>query len=355
MAYETYIDIRSDTVTRPTEAMRKAMAAAEVGDDVYGDDPTVRALEELGAGLVKKEAALFVPSGTFGNQLALFTCCGRGTEVILGEECHIIQHEAGAASVIAGVQTRTISAPDGALPADAVASRLRKRELHFPATSLICVENAHSLGRAVPLAAMIAIQELASQWGLPVHLDGARVFNAACALGCTAADIAARATTVMFCLSKGLCAPVGSLLAGPAALIEEARYKRKIMGGGMRQAGILAAAGIIALQTHPALLAADHARARRLEQGLAALGAGGIAVLPGDINLVFFRIADKAKAAAAAAAFRARGILINPPDLSPSSNSSNSGGAWLFRFATHYWIGDSEVEKILAASREIFL
>jgi threonine aldolase len=259
--------------------------------------------------------------------------------------------------VIAGVQTRTISAPDGVLPADAVASRLRKRELHFPATSLVCMENAHSLGRAVPLEAMTAVQELASYRGLPVHLDGARIFNAALALGCTAADIAARATTVMFCLSKGLCAPAGSLLAGPAALIEEARYKRKIMGGGMRQAGILAAAGIIALQTHPALLAADHARARRLEQGLAALD--GITVLPGDINLVFFHAADKAKAAAAVDAFRARGILINPPDLSPSSQSpqspqSSEPGAWLFRFATHYWIGDGEVEKILAASREIF-
>ncbi|MDR1058369.1 MAG: threonine aldolase family protein, partial [Treponema sp.] len=271
------IDLRSDTVTQPTAAMRKAMAEAEVGDDVYGDDPTVNRLEALGAELTGKEAAVFVPSGTFGNQLALFPWCVRGSEVILGEECHIIQHEAGAASVIAGVQTRPVPAPGGILPAELIRKRLRRRDLHAPATSLICLENAHSLGKVTPLSAMDAVRGIADEWGLPIHLDGARLFNAAAALAAgegagdaspdlyrMVKEIAARADSVMFCLSKGLCAPVGSLLAGKASFIAEARMKRKIMGGGMRQAGILAAAGICALSEQPGQLAEDHRRARRL-------------------------------------------------------------------------------------------
>jgi threonine aldolase len=343
--------------------MRKAMAEAEVGDDVYGDDPTVTRLEKLGAELTGKEAALFVPSGTFGNQLALFTWCPRGTEVLLGEECHIIQHEAGAASIIAGVQTRTIPAPDGVLAVEALAGRLRKRELHFPATSLVCMENAHSLGRVVPLSAMDAVQALAGKWNLPVHLDGARLFNAAVALGCKPADIARRASSVMFCLSKGLCAPVGSLLAGPASFIEEARYKRKIMGGGMRQAGILAAAGIIALTEHPAQLAEDHRRARKLEKALGEIP--GTEVVPGDINMVFFRRPlPQGAADQAAEAFRQRGIIINAPDIPPSpqgegsppdmERGENGQARSLFRFVTHHWIGDKELSAIVEASRTIF-
>jgi threonine aldolase len=339
------IDVRSDTVTGPTGEMRKAMAAAEVGDDVYGDDPTVNRLEVLGAELVGKEAAIFVPSGTFGNQLALFTWCPRGTEVILGDECHIIQHEAGAASVIAGVQTRTISAPDGALPVEAVRSRLRKRELHYPETSLICLENAHSLGRVVSLAHMDALRKLADEWHLPIHLDGARLFNAAAALGVEAKTIAARADSVMFCLSKGLCAPVGSLLAGTRDFVEEARMKRKIMGGGMRQAGILAAAGIVALTDQRNHLAEDHRRAKRLAEELAAIP--GVITKPGevDINMVFFTYppaAEPKKAAEITRIFTNHGITITPPDQG------------VFRFVTHYWIGDAEVETILTASREAF-
>jgi threonine aldolase len=339
------IDLRSDTVTAPTAAMRKAMAEAEVGDDVYGDDPTVKRLEELGAELTGKEAALFVPSGTFGNELALFTWCPRGTEVILGEECHIIGHEAGAPAAIAGVQTRCISAPDGVLAPEDVRGRLRKRGLHAPATSLICLENAHSLGRAAPLAAMDAVKALADEWGLPVHLDGARIFNAALALGCDVRDIARRAGSVMFCLSKGLCAPVGSLLAGPADFIGEARLKRKILGGGMRQAGILAAAGIIALTEHPPLLAEDHRRAKKLARALAAIP--GMAINPAetDINMVFFRFPpaeDPGRAAEITAAFARGGIIINPPE---------NG---VFRFVTHYWTGDGELEAVIRASEKIF-
>ena len=339
------IDIRSDTVTQPTDAMRKAMAEAAVGDDVYGDDPTINRLEKLGAKMAGKEAALFVPSGTFGNQLALFTWCRRGTEVVLGEECHIVQHEAGAPSIIAGVQTRPVPAPDGVLGAGALRKRLRKGELHEPPTSLICLENAHSGGRVVPLAAMDEVRKIADEWKLPVHLDGARIFNAAAALGCDAKDIAARADSVMFCLSKGLCAPVGSLLAGRKKFVEEARLKRKIMGGGMRQAGILAAAGIIALEEHTGRLREDHARAKKIARELAKIS--GLVINPKEteINMVFFDwppAEDPKTASHIVDVFKKRKIIINAPN------------GTLFRFVTHYWIGDAEVDAILAASREAF-
>jgi threonine aldolase len=340
------IDIRSDTVTRPTDAMRKAMAEAEVGDDVYGDDPTINKLEKLSAELLNKEAALFVPSGTFGNQLALFTWCPRGTEVILGEECHIIQHEAGAASIIAGVQTRPIPAPDGVLGGEAIRERLRKQDLHMPATSLICVENAHSLGKSVPLSVMYDVRNIANEWKLPVHLDGARIFNAAAALNCDVRDIASKADSVMFCLSKGLCAPVGSLLVGKAEFIEEARIKRKILGGAMRQAGILAAAGIVALEGQTSRISEDHARAKKIALELAKIP--GIAIKPQDIeiNLVFFTWSpakDAIEAARIVEIFKKHKIIVNPPDQG------------IFRFVVHYWIGDTEVETILTASREAFL
>ena len=339
------IDIRSDTVTKPTDAMRKAMAEAEVGDDVYGDDPTVNKLEKLGAKMLGKEAALFVPSGTFGNQLALFTWCRRGTEVLLGEECHIIQHEAGAASVIAGVQTRPIPAPDGTLSVRALEERLRKQDLHAPQTSLICLENAHSFGRAVALAAMNDVRKTADKWKLPVHLDGARIFNAAAALGCEAGDIAACVDSVMLCLSKGLCAPVGSLLVGKKKFIDEARLKRKIMGGGMRQAGILAAAGIIALEGQTLRLKEDHARAKKIARELAKIPGILVKTRDVEINMVFFTwpaAEDEKIAARTVQIFKKHRILINAPERG------------VFRFVTHYWIGDAEAEAILAASREAF-
>ncbi|MDR2480303.1 MAG: aminotransferase class I/II-fold pyridoxal phosphate-dependent enzyme [Treponema sp.] len=345
------IDIRSDTVTKPTEAMRRAIARAEVGDDVYGDDPTVNQLEALGAQMLGKEAALFVPSGTFGNQLALFTWSRRGTEVIMGEECHILVHEAGAPSVIAGVQTRGISAPDGILKPDDIRKRLRQQDLHAPATSLICLENAHSSGRAVPLADMDAAQVIAAEWKIPIHLDGARIFNAAATLGCDARDIARRADSVMFCLSKGLCAPVGSLLAGTQEFIAAARLKRKVMGGGMRQAGILAAAGIIALTEHPQLLAADHQRAQKLAGGLAAINRIGINPATVEINMVFFTHPEGlARSHTIVEQFRERGILINPPESVPGGGPSEG----LFRFVTHYWIDDAGIEAILAAAETVF-
>jgi threonine aldolase len=337
------VDLRSDTVTQPTAAMRKAMAEAEVGDDVYQDDPTVNALEALGAELLGKEKAIFVPSGTFGNQLSLFTWCPRGSEVILGDDAHIIQHEAGAASVIAGVQTRTIPAPDGLLPLEEICRRLRVQELHEPATSLICLENAHSSGRTISLEYIDKVKALAEQWKLPVHLDGARIFNAAAAMGCTAKDIAARADSVMFCLSKGLCAPVGSLVAGSAAFVDQARLKRKIMGGGMRQAGILAAAGLISLREMTGRVGEDHLRARKLEAALAELP--GVAVQKGEINMVFFSyppaedpwVADRVWAA-----FAERGVKISNP----------SHGC--YRFVVHYWVNDEELDRVIVAAREAF-
>ncbi|AEJ20815.1 low-specificity L-threonine aldolase [Gracilinema caldarium] len=337
------IDIRSDTVTKPTQAMRKAMAEAEVGDDVYRDDPTVNELERLAASLVGKEAALFVPSGTFGNQLALFTWCKRGSEVILGEDCHIIQHEAGAASVIAGVQTRPIPAPTGRLNPQDIEKRIRGNDIHYPPTSLICMENAHSSGSVVPLHAMDEVYTVAQSHGIPVHLDGARIFNAAVSLGVEARELAARADSVMFCLSKGLCAPVGSLLAGPAAFIDQARKNRKIMGGGMRQTGILAAAGIVALRDMTGRLAEDHRRARRLAEGLSAIPGVQVAKDRMDINMVFFSIpalASPEKGQRFIELLKEAGILANPPE---------QGN---FRFVTHYWIGDPEVQQIIDACKQ---
>ncbi|MDR0313699.1 MAG: aminotransferase class I/II-fold pyridoxal phosphate-dependent enzyme [Treponema sp.] len=339
------IDIRSDTVTWPTPAMRKAMAEAEVGDDVYGADPTVNKLEELGAQIIGKEASIFVPSGTFGNQLALFTHCQRGTEVLLGEECHIIQHEAGAASVIAGVQTRPVSAPDGVLPIDRLRERLRMRDLHAPKTSLICMENAHSMGRVVHLKDMDSVKALAKEKNIPVHLDGARIFNAALALGVDAKKIAERADSVMFCLSKGLCSPVGSLLAGTKKFVEEARYKRKIMGGAMRQAGILAAAGIISLTEHVKFLEEDHRRAKDLAKGLAEIDGIVINKNEVDINMVFFcwpPAKDEKIAKKAIEVLAKHKVITNPPE---------NG---VFRYVTHYWIKDAELSAILEASKEAF-
>ncbi len=283
-----YIDLRSDTVTHPTQEMREAMFRAEVGDDVYGDDPTVKKLEELAADMSGKEAALFVPSGTFGNQLALFTHCRRGSEVILGDDCHIVEHEVGAASVIAGVQLRTLQSAKGELSPDAVKARIRGTDIHFPETGLICLENAHSNGRIIPLANMEQIYSIAKEHDIPVHLDGARLFNAAVGLGVKAPAVTAFCDSVMFCLSKGLCAPVGSILAGSSRYIEKARKGRKLMGGGMRQAGMLAAAGIVALEKMTARLADDHSNARLLGAELSKIPGIKVCLEDIHINMVFF-------------------------------------------------------------------
>ena len=334
------IDLRSDTVTHPTPAMRKAMGEALVGDDVYGDDPTVNALEKLAASLSGKEAALFVPSGTMGNQLALSVHVRRGDEVILPDNCHIVVHEAGAAAYLSGAQLRCLPAGRG-IPMDpaAVERTIRKspEDIHSPRTALISYENADSDGFVRPLRYMDEIRQLAERYQVPVHLDGARIFNAAAALGVTAADVAACADSVMFCLSKGLCAPVGSMLCGTSAFIAEARRRRKVLGGGMRQAGILAAAGLIALTDMTGRLAEDHEKARRLARLLAAVP--GIGVEPGEpeINMVFFRLDGyPLNPEDLAARLAAEGILINGPD------------EGLFRFVTHYWVDSDDLNRVVS-------
>lgn len=286
------IDLRSDTVTMPTQEMRKAMYDAVVGDDVYEDDPTVRELEELGANIIGKEASLFVPSGTFGNQLALFTHCNRGDEVILEEKSHIVEHEVGGSAVIAGVQLRTIRGINGSMLPQDVRKAIREEDIHFPRTSLICMENAHSCGAVLPLSNMKEIYEIARENGIPVHIDGARIFNAAVSLGVDVKEVAQYGDSIMFCLSKGLAAPVGSLLVGRKEFIEKARKRRKLMGGGLRQSGILAAAGIVALTKMVGRLSDDHKNAVFLAEELSKIK--GIKVKKDrlDINMVFFEIEE---------------------------------------------------------------
>lgn len=282
------IDIRSDTVTMPTQKMREAIFNAEVGDDVYGDDPTVSRLEKIAAEKIGKEAALFVPSGTFGNELALLTHTFRGDEVIVDERSHILIHEAGASAVIAGVQLRTFRSNDGRPNPVDIKKLIRSENIHFPKTGLICVENAHGMGSVIDVETMKSIHEIADSYEIPIHLDGARIFNAACALHVDVKEISQHADSVMFCLSKGLSAPIGSMLAGTKKFVEKARKGRKLMGGGMRQAGIIAAAGIVALEDMIPRLCEDHENARLLANGLEHIR--GIKIFRDrlDINMVFF-------------------------------------------------------------------
>ncbi len=287
-----YIDLRSDTVTVPTEEMRQKMAAAVVGDDVYGDDPTINELEKLAAQMVGKEAALFVPSGTFGNQLALLTHTRRGDEVILEHNAHIVIHEVGAAAVIAGVQLRTIQGDNGAMDPKLVEKHIRPDDIHMPRTSLICVEEAHGCGAVLPMENLKAIKEVADKYKLPVHMDGARVFNAAASLKVDVKEITKNCDTIMFCLSKGLCAPVGSMLAGSKEFIDTARKNRKLMGGGLRQAGILAAAGIVALEKMVGRLHIDHENADYMAEKLSEIKGIKVDFSRRDINLVFFTIEE---------------------------------------------------------------
>lgn len=287
-----YIDLRSDTVTQPTDEMREAMAKAIVGDDVYGDDPTMCLLEKMAAEYTGKEAALFVPSGTMGNQLAVMTHTNRGNEIIAEEGCHIVQHEVGATAVLSGVHLRTIRGNRGIMDPKDVSKAIREDDIHYPLTGLICMENALSNGTVVPLAVMKEIYDIAKNNSLPVHLDGARLFNAATYLGVEATQITQYTDSVMFCLSKGLCAPVGSILAGSKKFIDKARKNRKLLGGGMRQAGILAAAGLIALEKMTGRLNVDHENARYLAKRLTEIP--GIKVNHGDvqIDMVFFDIEE---------------------------------------------------------------
>lgn len=283
-----YIDLRSDTVTQPTDEMREAMAKAIVGDDVYGDDPTVNLLEEKAAEYAGKEAALFVPSGTMGNQLAVMTHTKRGNEIIAEENCHIIQHEVGAVAILSSAMVRTIRGEKGVMNPQDVLKAIRGSDIHYPETGLICMENALSNGTVVPLEVMKEIYTIAKDHNIPVHLDGARLFNAAAYLGVDAAQITQYTDSVMFCLSKGLCAPIGSMLAGSKEFIEKARKNRKILGGGMRQAGILAAAGLIALEKMSKRLHIDHENAKYLAERLMSIPGIKLNYEDVQIDMVFF-------------------------------------------------------------------
>jgi len=306
------IDLRSDTVTRPTAAMRRAMFEAEVGDDVYGEDPTVNRLQEVAAALLGKEAALFLPSGTQANQVAVLSHAGRGEEVIVEAESHIFYYEVAGIAALAACQARPVPGHRGAMDLDRVEAAIRADDIHFPRTALICVENTHNRagGTVLPQEHLEELSGLARRHGVPVHMDGARVFNAAVAQGRPVAEIAATADSVMFCLSKGLAAPVGSVLAGTKAFIERARRRRKLLGGGMRQAGILAAAGLVALDTMVDRLADDHANARALARGIASVAGLRVDLDTVQTNIVLFEVVDPAwDAASLVAALGRVGVL----------------------------------------------
>jgi threonine aldolase len=294
------IDLRSDTVTKPTPAMRQAMFEAEVGDDVYQEDPTVNRLEARAAEVLGKEAALFVPSGCMGNTIGIKLLTRHGEEVIAEARGHLLNYELSMAAWFSGCLVRPVAAPDGILTWDAIAPQVRPRGPHWAATGCIELENTHNMagGTVYPQDVFDDVCDRAHALGLGVHLDGARLFNAAAALGRPAAELCAKADTVMVCLSKGLGAPVGSMLAGPAALMDDARLYRKRLGGGMRQAGILAAAGLIALEQMTARLAEDHANARFLAEGLGALP--GVRVLNPEpaTNIVVFEAPEPARLSA---------------------------------------------------------
>ena len=332
------IDLRSDTVTKPTPAMRAAMARAEVGDDVFGEDPTVRELEELGASMLGKEAALFVASGTMGNQVAVMTHAGRGDEIIVEAEAHLYYYEAGALAVLAGVQVWPIAGDRGMIPVEKITAGIRGDNIHFPHTALLCLENTHNRagGAVVDSAQTAAMADAAHQHGVPVHLDGARIFNAAASLGVGVSTLAAPADSVMFCLSKGLCAPVGSLLAGTRDFIARARRHRKQLGGGMRQAGILAAAGLVALREMTGRLADDHSHARYMAECLA--GIPGLKINPQSVqtNIAIFSMAGLGVSAEAfLEALAARGLL------------GVGFGPGLVRFVTHHDVDKPGIEQAL--------
>ena len=331
-----YFDFRSDTVTQPTDRMREMMAKAIVGDDVYEDDPTVKALESRSAELLGKESALFVPSGTFGNQLAILTHTKRGDEVILGHDCHIMMHEVGAAAVISGVQLRQVRTNNGNMSVDAIENMIRESDIHYPDTGLICVENAHSCGSAISIKQMAGIYDLAQIHHIPVHLDGARIFNAAKALDVAPKEIAACSDSVMFCLSKGLCAPVGSMLVGSKVFIDKARKMRKLMGGGLRQVGFLAVAGIVALEDMIDHLAVDHENAKYLAEKLSEIDKVEVLDNRLDINMVFVKF-NCSLDDQFIRELDEKGLKINGPE-----NGE-------YRFVTNYWIDKEAIDLLVKA------
>jgi threonine aldolase len=331
------VDLRSDTVTRPSAAMRRAMAEAEVGDDVFGDDPTVNRLQVCAAELLGFEAALLFPTGTQSNLAALMSHCQRGDEVIVGHEAHTYRSEAGGGAVLGSIQPQTVAnRADGTLDLAEVEAAIKPDDAHYARTRLLALENTIG-GRAIPRAYMEQALALAKRRGLATHLDGARLFNAAVKFGTSARELCAGFDSVSLCLSKGLGTPAGTLLLGDAALIARARRARKILGGAMRQAGIIAAAGLYALDNNVARLAEDHANAERLAAGLA--GLQGVSVAPAQTNMVFATVpADHA--AALAAHLKQQGVIILP-------------GARL-RLVTHLDVDRAGIDRAVAAFRAFF-
>ena len=288
---EKWIDLRSDTVTQPTQEMREAMYHAQVGDDVYGDDPTMNELERKAAEMLGKEAALFMASGTMGNAVAVMSHIQRGNEVILSDTAHIVAHEVGGAAVLSQAFIRTLHFKDGLFDAEQIRAAIRDRSnIHYPYTGLICVEEPLATGKVVPLERLQQVYQMAKEENIPVHMDGARIFNAATALGVDVKEIAACTDSVMFCLSKGLCAPVGSMLVGSKEYIERARRNRKMLGGGMRQCGFLAAAGLIALEVMTKRLQEDHDNAKYMAQRLQKMPGVTLDMNSVEINMVFFKL-----------------------------------------------------------------
>jgi threonine aldolase len=340
-----YIDLRSDTVTKPTPEMREAMAEAEVGDDVYGDDPTGNRLEELAADMLGKEAALFVPSGTMGNLTALLVHCQRGHEVIVGNLSHIYLNEAGGMSALGGIQSCPIqNQSDGTLALDDIRASIRTEDVHHPITRLVCLENTQNICGGVPLTSEYTRQvgDLAHGNELLLHIDGARIFNSAAAQNISVKELVEPADSVMFCLSKGLAAPIGSMLVGTKQFIARARHIRKMLGGGMRPVGVVAAAGLISLEKMTKRLNEDHARAQKLAGGLRQVK--GLAVDPNSpyTNMVYLNLSEDVSVNTdqITQKMKAAGVLVDPEN------------ARRFRLVTHYWIDDTAVERTISAFQQ---
>ena len=333
------IDLRSDTVTVPTDQMRQAMFEAVVGDDVYGDDATINELERLAAERFGKEAACFMPTGTMSNQTAVFTWVrNRGDEVILPDNCHIVVHEAGAAAIIAGAQLRTVQNVAGEMPLEIVEHYIRKdpTDIHQPATALISYENADSDGQVRSVEYMKSVWELAKKYDLPVHIDGARIFNAATYLGVDVKEMAQYADSISVCLSKGLCAPVGSVLVGSKEFIDLVRRKRKILGGGMRQAGILAAAGIVALAEMTDRLQEDHDNAAYMAERLTEVEGLEVYKERQQIDMVFFKLKGYPLDSAKLVEYMAENNVI--------INGEDNG---MMRYVTHAYVSREEIDTVI--------
>ncbi|MFL6428908.1 MAG: low-specificity L-threonine aldolase [Acidobacteriaceae bacterium] len=336
------IDLRSDTVTKPTEAMRRAMAEAEVGDDVYGEDPTVNRLEQRAAEIFEKEAALFVPTGTMGNQIAVRLHTEHGQEVICERRAHMVDWEMAMVSAFSGCQLRQVEGERGVLRWERIAAAIAAPIYYRAQTGLIALENTHNMagGTVTPVAVLEEVWAGAKERGLPVHLDGARVFNAAASLGLPVAALTRGFATVMFCLSKGLCAPVGSMLVGSRELITRGRSIRKMLGGGMRQAGVLAAAGLIALEEMPARLHEDHTNARWMAEQIAAMRDCQLDLKTVQTNIVIFR-PERKTAAEIVAGLKTKDVLCG------------TASADEVRFVTHRDVDRAACERAIAGLREI--